>query len=34
MLTVDNKTLKGVVPMASQPQEIAPGCTAWRWEKG
>src|SRR6266516_1112665 len=25
MSAVDNKTLKGVVPMASQPQEIAPG---------
>ncbi len=24
MSTVDNKALKGVVPMASQPQEIAP----------
>jgi glyoxylase-like metal-dependent hydrolase (beta-lactamase superfamily II) len=25
MLTEDNKTLKGAVPMASKPQEIAPG---------
>ncbi len=34
MSTEDNKTLKGVVPMASQPQEIAPGVYCMEVGKG
>jgi glyoxylase-like metal-dependent hydrolase (beta-lactamase superfamily II) len=34
MLTVDNETLKGVVPMASLPQEIAPGVFCMEVGKG
>ena len=34
MSTVDNKALKGVVPMASQPQEIAPGVYCLEVGKG
>ena len=34
MLTEDNKTLKEVVPVASQPQEIAPGVYCLEVGKG
>ena len=34
MSTEDNKTLKAVVPMASQPQEIAPGVYCMEVGKG